>query len=205
MDPRGWNAEMDMAISVGLGVGNKREQAASMMQALEVSERLAMSPFASLVNKRNVYKQVKKLYHALGIKNTDDYLTEPDENEQEPPAAPSPEAIKAQAEAQSNAAKLQLEQQKSEAQMNMAREKAQMDAEFARERAAAEIDLAREKAAAELQLAREKAAAEVEMARERMAMEFQLEDRRVEHDGAAKMKAAESKLPSNRPGGDLDK
>lgn len=212
MNPSAWSPDMDLAISVGLGVGSKREQAAAMQTALEVAERIAMTPYGGMITERNVYNLTAKLYNALGIRSVDDFLTEPDDNAPKPPPPPDPEAIKAQAETQAMQAKLQMEAQKAEfeqqkaaAELQMRQAQAEMDAQFAQEKAATELQLAREKASAELELAREKAAAEFQLARERMAMEFELEAQRAQHDGEAKMAAAEAKLPSNRPGGDLAK
>ena len=201
IDPRGWDAEMDMAISVGLGVGNKQEQAASYSQVLEVSERLAMSPYAGLVTEKNVYNQVKKLYNALGLRNTDDFLTEPKEGEQKPPPPPSPEEMKAQADMQAQQAKLQLEQQSAAAQLEFQREKATIETQLAQEQAAMRLDMEREKATAELALAQQKAQAEYELAIRQQDFEFELAKRNADHTE----ELGKAKMASNRPGGDLDK
>ena len=189
IDPRGWDAEMDMSISVGIGVGNKQEQAASMAQALEVSERLAMSPYAGLVTADNVYNQVKKLFNALGIKNTDAFITDP-KNAEPQPEQPDPEAMKVQADAQAQQAKLAIDRENNAAQMA-----------FQREKGALELDLAREKAKAEIGLARDKADAEFELAMRQQDREFELARRSDEHEAAM----GEAALGTNRPGGDLDK
>lgn len=187
IDPRGWDAEMDMSISVGIGVGNKQEQAASMAQALEVSERLAMSPYAGLVTADNVYNQVKKLFNALGIKNTDAFITDP-KNAEPQPEQPDPETMKVQADAQAQQAKLAIDRENNAAQMA-----------FQREKGALELELAREKAKAEIGLARDKADAEFELAMRQQDREFELARRSDEHE------AAMGELGTNRPGGDLDK
>jgi hypothetical protein len=56
---------------------------------------LAQSPFASLVSPENVYNAVKRKYHAAGIKDVDEFMTEPSEAPQE--ERPSPEEMKVQA------------------------------------------------------------------------------------------------------------
>lgn len=200
IDPRGWDAEMDMSISVGIGVGNKQEQAASMAQALEVSERLAMSPYAGLVTADNVYNQVKKLFNALGIKNTDAFITDP-KNAEPQPEQPDPEAMKVQADAQAQQAKLAMEQQNNAAQMDLARQKAALDAQIAQEQGEQRLELERQKAAAEMELAQQKAQAEFDLAVRQQDYEFELARRSAAHDAA--MGAVD--LANNRPGGDLDK
>lgn len=202
IDPRSWNAEMDVQISVGLGIGNRAEQAANMMQLLEVQERVALSPFAMMVSPQNVYATYKKLVNALGIKNVDDHITEPTaELMQQQPEKPDPETMKVQAEAQANAAKLQLEQQKAEADIMVNREKAQATLELEREKAALQAQLAREKADLEAQLAVEKMNREFAIAERRMETEAQLARESAAADRDAKIEAA--KISTNRPGGDL--
>jgi hypothetical protein len=74
MDPRQWNAEMDVNISVGLGMGSKAEQITTAQSVLQTMEVIGQSPFASLINKETVYNAAKKLFTASGIKNIDDFL-----------------------------------------------------------------------------------------------------------------------------------
>jgi hypothetical protein len=203
MDPRSWNAEMDLSIAVGLGMGNKAEQIAVADGVLQTMAELASTPFATLIDKEKVYNAVKRKFSAAGIKNIDDFLVEPERDEEgnvvpEEPQ-PDPETMKAQAE-------LQIKQQ----EMEFKREEASMKIQLAREEAAAELELAQAKAAAEMQLAREKMAFEQETARERMAFEQQLAahqqdqaDRNSEREMGRKDKETDAKLTKNRPGGSL--
>lgn len=198
VDPSGW-PEMDLQISVGLGVGDKTEQMAMAQQVLQVMQGLGATPFASLIGPQQVYNAVKRLFTAAGIKNTDDYLAEPQEEQQQD--KPSPEEQKVQAEMQLQAAKLQGEQQMQAAKLDMQREEAALKIQLAREEAEAEATLAREKAAAEMELAREKMAFEAEQAMQRM----RLEEARASRDADRRDRESDAKLPKNRPGGDLDK
>jgi hypothetical protein len=204
MDPRHWNADMDLTIAVGMGMGNKAEQIAVADGVLQTMAELANTPFATLIDKEKVYNAVKRKFSAAGIKNIDDFLVEPERDEEgnvvpEEPQ-PDPEIMKAQAE-------LQIKQQ----EMEFKREEATMKIQLAREEAAAELELAQAKAAAEMQLAREKMAFEQETARERMAFEQQLAahqqdvaDRNSEREMGRKDKETDAKLSKNRPGGKLD-
>lgn len=186
VDPRGWNPDMDLQISVGLGVGDKTEQMAQASGVLDTMERVSASPFAALVSPEKVYNALKRFYHASGIKNVDEYLVDP-EQMPEQQEKPDPEMAKVEAEAQQAAAKLQGEQQL-----------AQMKLQLQAEEQAQKQQLAREQAEFEAQLAREKTALEIELAREKMAMEAELSREQ------AKLKAeTDTQISRNRPGGDL--
>lgn len=196
VDPRGWDVDMDLEIAVGLGIGEKTEQVAQADAVLETMAELAQSPYASLVSIDNVHAAVKRKYHAAGIKNVDEYLSDPAEaGPQE--EKPDPEMAKVEAETQVQAAKLQGEQQLQAAKLQMQQEEA-----------ALKIQLLREQADAEAQLARDKAEFEAEQAERRFQHEASLAERRMqleERMGAHKASMAEQALPKNRPGGDLDK
>lgn len=185
VDPRGW-PEMDVTISVGLGVGDKVEQMAQADSVLQTMAELAQTTYASLIDKTKVYNALKRKFTAAGIKNTDDYLIEPQEGEQQQ-EQPDPEAIKAQNEAALQAAKLQGEQQIAAAKLDMQAREQEQKQQLARAQAEFEAQLAREKAAFEIELAREKMRMEAELAREQAHMKAQ----------------ADVEISKNRPGGDL--
>ncbi len=205
MDPRSWNANMDMTIAVGLGVGNKASQMASAQGVLELMERVGPTPFGSLIDKQKVYNACKRYLNATGIKNTDDFLVEPERDQEgnvvpEEPQ-PNPEMMKVQAEMQMQQAKMAGEQQLAAAKL-----------EFQREEAALKIQLSREEAAAELELAQAKAVAEMQLAREKMAFEQEAEMERIRHEDVRSSREmdrrdreTDGKLSKNREGGDLDK
>jgi hypothetical protein len=215
MDPREWNSDMDLSIAVGLGMGNKAEQIAVADGVLQTMAELGQTPFSSLIDKEKVYNAVKRKFSAAGIKNIDDFLVEPERDEEgnvvpEQPQ-PDPEMMKAQAELQMQQAKIQGEQQMAQAKLVLQREEAAMKIQLAREEAAAELELAQAKAAAEMQLAREKMAFEQEQAQAKMAFEHTLAahqqgraDENSERDAKRRDKETDAKLSKNRPGGKLD-
>lgn len=176
IDPRGW-PEMDVAISVGLGIGDKAEQMAQAQAVLETMQGLGATPFAQLIDAEKVYNAVKRLFTAAGIKNTDEFLIEPTQLEQMP-EQPDPEMMKVQAEAQMQAAKLQAEQQMQ----------------------AAKLDAMREEMLLKQQLAREEAEFEAQLAVEKMEREFELARRKIEMEASLKRDA---QMSVNRPGGSL--
>ena len=139
MDPRSWNSEMDLSISVGMGVGNKSEQLASAQMVLQTMEIVGSTPYASLIDSEKVYNALRRLFNAAGIKNVTDFLNEPQRDEQgnlvQPPQPPDPklqamlmqvqvkqQAIEAQQQA--DAAKLQqaMAQHATEAQLEAMRQ-----------------------------------------------------------------------------------
>jgi hypothetical protein len=202
MDPRGW-PEMDVQISVGLGIGDKAEQ---MMQAdavLATMAELGATPYASLIDKGKVYNAVKRKFNAAGIKNVDDFLKEPERGEDgnvvpdEP--QPSPEEQQMQAEMQMQAAKLQGEQQMAAAKLQLQQQEAAAKLQLLQAQAEAEAQLARDKASLETQLAMQKMDMEMQLAERRMAMEESLAERKA----SMAERQSEAKLSTNRPGGDL--
>lgn len=137
VDPRGW-PEMDVRVSVGLGMGNRFDQIAQANAVLETMEGLGGTPYASLVDASKVYAAVKRKFQAAGIKNVDDFIVDPAEMpEQE--QQPSPEVMRAQAE-------MQLERDKADAQATLAQQQQAFEFRLAEQRMAAEMELASRKA-----------------------------------------------------------
>ena len=187
VDPSAW-PEMDVRVSVGLGIGDKAERNAIADSVLEIQAELVQSPFAGMVSAENVYNALRYKLNAAGIKNVEEYITST-EDMPEQEDQPDPEMARVQVEAQLQAAKLQGEQQLSALKL-----------EQQREEAALKLQLQREEAAAEIELARDKAAAEMALAEQRMAFEQRLAEQRQQF---AEEQSRE--LSKNRPGGDLDK
>jgi hypothetical protein len=154
VDPSGW-PEMDVAISVGLGLGDKMERMAAASSILEDYAALAQSPYASMVGPEQVYNALKMKYNAADIKNIDDFLIEPNEENQQQPqeTPPDPALIKVQAEAEMKMQAQQFEQsmkaQSQEFEQNLAEQRAIFEAQLAIDKAAAEAELARWKATQE--------------------------------------------------------
>ena len=210
MDPSGWSAEMDVTISVGLGIGNKAEQIGQAQTVLEAMERLAATPYAYLVGPGHVHKAVRRLYNAAGIKNVDDYLGDP-EQLAPPEPRPDPKAAEAaakiqieqarlQARMQSDAATQQAQAATAQGRMQLEQAQAQFRAMLDQHKAAAEQQLAAARAQFEAQLAMAESRAQLELERERLQIQREL--------GAAKVAAGvaggrRARMRRNRPGGNL--
>jgi hypothetical protein len=106
-DPQEWSDGYDMSINVGIGTGDKMQQAAYLQQISQVQLALMQSPMAGrVVTENNVYALQARIAENAGFKNPAEFWTDPS---QVPPPQPqpSPDQIKAQAEAQ----KLQFQAQ----------------------------------------------------------------------------------------------
>ena len=194
MDPRNWNAEMDVSITVGLGVGSKAEQVAKADAAQEVQGELMQSPYGQLVGMEQIYHGAKRKLNAVGIKDTENYLQDPARIPPQPPQ-PDPEMIKVQAEAQHKQQQLAFQQEEAALKLRMQSEEQAQKQELARQQAEFEASLAERKAQAEFALAEQRLAQEMVLAERRMQMEEEMAQR--------KAAATEAKLSTNRPGGSL--
>lgn len=210
MDPSGWNSEMDVNISVGLGIGNKAEQIQQAQMVVETMAEVAQSPFAHLIDSEKAYNALKRLFTAAGIKNVNDFVVEPQKGPDgkviEPEKGPDPEMAKAQAQMQIEAAKLQAKAQADQASHQAEMVKMQARHELEQNTAMAKIQLEQVKAQAEAELAQQKAAFEAELATQKANFEAMMAQKEFALEaslGAAKIES-DHELKKNRPGGKLD-
>ena len=131
IDPRPWNAKMDVSVVVGLGYGTKETQVGMMEALLQKQLTVAQvqqgtdGPWLHKDDIFNALSQWTKL--ALGEKDNERYWTDPNSEEsqqreqqqqqQQQQQQPDPAAMIAQATMQLEQQKLQLEQQKLQMQM----------------------------------------------------------------------------------------
>jgi hypothetical protein len=122
-DPRGWSAEMDVNINVGLGTGDKGQtvQFLSMMGAY-----FQQAAPLGVVQPNNVYELGKMLLKAGNIQGGDRLLTDP---ANAPAKAPqkSPEQILAETELQLEQLRQQGKREEGERQAASARAKLEAD------------------------------------------------------------------------------
>ena len=192
VDPSGWNPDMDLSISVGLGIGNKAEQIEQASVALQLLERVQRTPFGWLIGPEHVHKACMRLFAAAGIKNAADYIGDPRQM-QAPAPQPSPEMMKAELQARVRQAEIAAGQQVEAAKAQREASEAEFRHRLEQSKAIAALELEREKAAAEAALAREKAAFEARLAEAKLDFEREI---------AAEQRPV-TDLPDDRPGGDL--
>lgn len=136
MDPRSWNANMDVTINIGLGTGSRDRDMAMLNQILNVqmamTDRLAQGGFSAqaleMVPKINM--TAIKLAESAGIKNPDQFYLDIkpemlEQMKQEAASRPDPEMQKEQVKAQTQ---LQLGQQQAQLDAQADQRKAQIEA-----------------------------------------------------------------------------
>jgi hypothetical protein len=128
IDPRAWNAEMDMTITVGLGHGTREQQVALAQRLIEMQVRaieLQGGVKGPIVDANMVHAALRKWTLAAGLKDPDIYWLDPKQAQQqqqeEPP--PDPRLVEAQGKMQLEQAKfqgdMQIEQAKLEQEMKI--------------------------------------------------------------------------------------
>lgn len=85
-----------MSVSIGIGTSSKAKQIGNAMQLLQIQEQAAQY---GLVQPQNAYASLEDLLAAMGKKDVTRYFTPPQEGQQQS-QKPSPDEIKAQAQAQ---------------------------------------------------------------------------------------------------------
>mgnify|MGYP003624373377 FL=1 len=75
VDPRVWNADMDMSINVGLGTGQEDAKAAALMQTFQTQQQIwqTYGPKNGLVSMTNMRNTLADMMALSGIRNVDRY------------------------------------------------------------------------------------------------------------------------------------
>lgn len=185
MDPRLWNADMDVTINTGLGSGS-RDRDLQMLIGIKGSQEqilMQMGPQNPLVGLPEYRNTLAKLVEVSGMRSPELYFKEitPEIMAQFAAASqgkPDPKTMEAQAKLQIEQQKAQadamLAQQRAQADIMVQREQGQLKVQLAREEAAAKLDLARQEAAERAQLMRDEAALKAQLRREEMMLEAEL-------------------------------
>lgn len=89
MDPRQWNHRMDLAVTVGLGTGNKDQKLAHLNMIAAKQEQILTTVGVEnpLVTLDNYYNTLRRLVEAADLKTPDLYFTDPKERAEEMAAA----------------------------------------------------------------------------------------------------------------------
>jgi hypothetical protein len=124
IDPRGWQAEMDVEINVALGGGTEEQKVATLTAIAQKQEQILqlLGPQNPLVTPVQYYNTLAKLVETSGFKNAGDFFSNPALAPEPPPPPPPPpdpaqilaqvETQKIQADIQNKAAALELDRQK---------------------------------------------------------------------------------------------
>jgi hypothetical protein len=147
VDPRSWNADMDVTVNVGLGTGREEQRAMALNQALQLQMQVfqAYGPQNGIVTLTNIRNTLGDLLAIQGVRNSDRYfqpmnpqveqqmMAQRQQQQGQPPmdqatAYLQAEQIKAQARERETMLKMQIEAQKAIAADDRERDK--MDQEL---------------------------------------------------------------------------
>ena len=158
MDPREWSTQYDVTVNVGLGTGNRQEQAAMLGMILQKQEQILgqYGPANPLVSIGQYRSTLGRFIEAAGFKDSnrffreitpelDAQLSQPAPQQQG--ADPMAQAIMAQTQAQ-----IQAMMAKAEADIEAKRMKAMADIQIAQEKVVADIQIKQQEAAIKLGL-----------------------------------------------------
>ena len=114
IDPREWRNQFDVSINVGLGTGDKSQQAANLMQIMQIQkDGMAIG----VTDAGGVYQAALEFSKAIGFKSGDKFFTDPAKKPPQPPQ-PDPlvqvEQMKQQGKQAELQANMQLEQYKTQ-------------------------------------------------------------------------------------------
>jgi hypothetical protein len=141
MDPRSWNSEMDVSVSVGLGTGNRDQMLAHLNAILGIQAQAIQQQGGvdgPLVTLGNIYNTLAKLVENAGLKPADAFFTRPEDRPAPPPPPPvvppmpDPRLVALQQQAKIDAARLALAERKAEAEFAL--DRAKLEAEMALKR-----------------------------------------------------------------------
>ena len=189
IDPRYWNADMDVTINVGLGTGSRERDAmmlgSVLQQQIAYIDRMSVAlPDYAVEMLPYIHNTLTKFAESTGLKNPEAYWPDMDEDMVE-----RAKANLAQKASQPNP-EIQLEQQKAMAQVETDRMKLQADAQKSMQ----EFQLKREQIAMEMELKREQLNAELGLKREQMIAELALKRELGMANAAVKASAATSEV-----------
>ena len=147
VDPRGWNASMDLAVNVGLGTNKRAEKAAALRETLQMQLSL-MQMGAPLASWSQIRHTLADILDSAGLTNADRYyqpmdpqteqmLAQQAAQQQQPPQDPNATIaqaevqkaqINAEAKLQSDQARYQIDMQKAAMADDLKRDQMEQDA-----------------------------------------------------------------------------
>ena len=149
MYPHEWREKMDCTAQVGLGFGNKDMNLMHLGRLGQTMQMIAQHPAAGmLITPKNVYNLVAEQVKAMGMKNVDDFITDPGDAPAPQQQGPSPEEQAKQMEAQLKAEELKIKVQKIQQESALKQQEMQLDAQLAQQK----LELQQQEAQVEMQI-----------------------------------------------------
>ena len=131
--PSEWKEKMDCTAQVGLGFGNKDMNLMHLGRLAQSIQMVAQHPAAGMMIKpKNVYNLIAEQIRAMGMKNVEDFITDPGD-EDVPKQGPGPEEQAKQAEVQLKAKELELKMQKMQTESALKQKEMELEALLAQQ------------------------------------------------------------------------
>ena len=132
VDPRSWNATMDVSINVGLGTGREDQKIAVLNQALQTQIQIFQTygPGNGMVSLTNIRNTLSDILAINGVRNSDRYFAPMDPMIEQQMMMQQQQAQQGQ-QSDPNAAYLQAEQIKAQSKMQIEQLKLQLAAQKA--------------------------------------------------------------------------
>jgi hypothetical protein len=147
--PQDWKDNLDCTAQVGLGFGNKDMNLMHLGRLSQTIQMIAQHPAAGMLLKpKNVYNLVAEQIKAMGMKNVDDFITNPGDQDVPQKQGPSPEEKAKQMEAQLKAKEIEVKMQKIQQESAIKQQEMQVDAEIAQQ----DLELKRQEAQVNMQI-----------------------------------------------------
>ena len=147
--PHEWKEKVDCVAQVGLGFGNKDMNLMHLGRLSQTIQMIAQHPSAGMLLKpKNVYNLVAEQIKAMGMKNVDDFITDPGDQDVPKKQGPSPEEQAKQMEAQLKAEEIKVKLQKIQQESAIKQQEMQLEADIA----AQDLELKRQEAQVDMQI-----------------------------------------------------
>ncbi len=142
IDPRSWDASMDVDVDVALGGGTEEQKVAVLTAVAQKQEQILqmMGPQNPLVSPQQYRNTLARLVEASGFKNVDEFFLDPammPPPPPPPPPPPDPAMILAQVEQQ----KIMADIQNKQAELELKRQQMLLEDDRARDKQEAEMML----------------------------------------------------------------
>lgn len=159
VDPSQWKTRTDLTISVALGSGSKAEQIAFLQNLLNIQKEVILLQGGAegpLVTLSNVHNTIKELVKNAGMKSSEQFITDPQPKEGQPPPPPKKDPKLVEAEAQA-----EIKKGLASVDAEIKQKMAEVDIAIEVKKAEAQIQIDAMKADAELANATKKTDAEI--------------------------------------------
>ena len=125
IDPGDWATNLDATISVGLGHGTRMEKVNNLQTLASIQEKLLVSGMTNMVEQKHLFETASALIEALGFKNPEKFIADPENNPPQP-EEPSEAEQAIEAQQQIEVMRLEMDRQK----LELERFKAMADVKF---------------------------------------------------------------------------